>query len=202
MMNTLSYLVTNNENIQKIMDMVSSTTIVGRVPIGTAYLDESISQGEIVVVMCPKCKQLLIEYEDHIDSDTYPMSDDYQMGVVERGSYGATDRMYCFCGITTNVPDSYCQSGQFAICWNPTMDDGNGGGCAHPVSPGDYDTKLQFDYKSFRPQLEWFEVGVLRVHDPQDNMDKVFVPCDCICTDYQALCLNCHQTAIVSTSFD
>ncbi len=197
--------------MKKTMDSFPLTTIVGRVPIGTAFLDETltvISQGEIVVVMCPLCKQLLIEYCNssnwavQVDSTTYPQTDDYQMGSVERGSYGKTARMYCFCGISTDMPDLYCQSGQFAICWDPAMDDKNGGGCARPISSDDYDIKLPFDHKSFRPQLEWFEVGVLQVHDPKDDTDKVFVPCDCICTDYQSSCLNCHQEAIVTTSFD
>lgn len=193
------------------MDSFPRTTIVGRVPIGTAFLDETMpanSQGEVIVVMCPQCKQLLIEYcnsynwSEMIASTTYPQTDDYQMGAVDRGSYGTTARMYCFCGMTTDVPDTYCQSGQFAICWDPAMDDKNGGGCARLVSPDDYDTKLPFDYNSFRPQLEWFEVGVLQVHDPKDDTDKVFVPCDCNPTNYPSTCLNCHQEAIVTTSFD
>ena len=166
-------------------------TLAGRVPVGTPFISGVPSQGEILVVMCPKCHQPLIEYCDSSNWDTYietpddPQPDTYVMGVVERGSYADTDRIYCMCGITTEVdPTVYCCSGQFAICWDPNADpNANGGGCATPVTDVPFNTN---------PPLEWFEVGVMSF------ADKVFVELD----DgyHQATCLCCHKEATVTVS--
>jgi hypothetical protein len=173
---------------------VPVTTFVGRVPIGIPFLEEDNSSGEIIVVMCPKCKQPLIEFCNsynlcrYVTSSTYP--DPETIGVVERGSYGPTERMYCFCGITTEISDPYCCSGQFGICWDPSLDHAAGGGCAVPVTDL---TRIPFDYMSFTPKLEWFEVGVL-----VDDENCIFLSCD----NAQCKCLHCGKNGIVSIATD
>lgn len=188
---------------------MTSTTIIGRVPIGANFADDDYdsvpcaSQGEIIVVLCPRCKQLLIEYccnqnwRTYITSTTYPQTADYTMGVIESGSYGHTDRIYCCCGITTEVAAPYCCSGEFAICWDPNGRDPIKG-CSRKIEPHE----LNFDYGSFTPELEWFEVGVLELTDPDTQIKSVFVGPDCVDRQYNAQCLNCNTEAIVSMSYD
>ena len=155
------------------------TTIVGRVPVGMPFLSGVISEGEPVVVLCYGCHQPIIELENPHNGSKYISSSTYtsgSCGVVERGSYGHTDRVYCYCE----------HDGEFAICWDPQDE---AVGCRSKINRA-------FDYKSFTPELEWFEVGVLKL------TDKVFVNSDGLDTTYDGCCMNCSSTAEVSMKYD